>query len=173
MDNESPFPQRKHPRLKTFDYSRNGVYFVTVCSKEKKKIFSEVYTDQNGEAKTRLTAAGRIVEDQLKNVSTRFPGIETTDYIIMPNHVHALFLVYQRPVIVDMDEYGEKPTLCDVVCAFKSLVSIRCGKELGIYDIFQTSFYEHVVRKNDVLGKIKDYIRTNPARWRKDRFYIE
>ena len=169
MDNESSFPQRKHPRLKTYDYSRNGMYFVTICTKDKGNVLSSITPD----GQTLLTGAGVETERHIKMLQKRFEGIEATNYVIMPNHIHMVISVFQRPVIIRANEYTEKPTLCDIVGAFKSLTSRDCWKKYRIKHLFQKSFHEHIIRTRESLAKINDYVNKNPSRWQEDCFYVE
>ena len=168
MNNNNPFPQRKHPRFKTFDYSRNGMYFVTICTTEKAKILSHI--DSTG--KIVLSKIGIEAKNQIDHISERFKGVEVTSYVIMPNHIHLVVYIHQRPVIIRAEEYSKMPSLCDVIGAFKSVTSRICWKKYGAKHIFQRSFYEHIIRSYESLSEIEQYIVDNPARWKTDQFFV-
>ena len=169
MENEKALPERKHPRLKTYDYSRNGMYFVTICTKDKACILSRITED----GKNVLSGLGLETEAQIKNIPKRFNGFEIANYVIMPNHVHLIFSIFQRPPLIRADEYTKKPTLCDAVGALKSLTSRVCWEKYGAKHIFQKSFHEHIIRSDKALALINEYINTNPQKWRKDCFFAE
>ena len=169
MNNETFFPQRKHPRLKKFDYSRNGMYFITICTEGKRKILSHIGPENN----VVLSGIGTEVEKQLTGLTARFDGMEITKYVIMPNHIHAVVFIHQRQPIIRVEDHTNKPTLCDAVKSIKALTSRACREKFGVEKIFQTSFYEHVIRCGESLSEIYNYIDSNPARWRKDSFFVE
>ena len=141
-------PQRKQARLKAFDYSSNGYYFITICTKDKKCILSEIEPRPDGSVSHQLTQYGRIVESFLATIS----GID--HYVIMPNHVHMI-----------IHKTNDQPISSDVR-SFKILVSKSIGAS-----IWQRSFYDHIIRNEaDYLIKWK-YIDDNPAKWADDDYY--
>ena len=142
-------PQRKQARLKAFDYSSNGYYFITICTKDKKCILSEIEPRPDGSVLHLLTQYGQIVESFL----VTFPGID--QYVIMPNHVHMI-----------IHNTNGHPISSDVR-SFKILVSKAIGTS-----IWQRSYYDHVIRDEaDYLIKCR-YIDENPAKWASDEYYF-
>ena len=91
METNIKFPQRKHPRMKYFNYSSNNSYFVTICTENRKKILSEIV---NGTMI--LTKFGDIAKNELLALETHYPFLKIENYVIMPNHIHVLFL-FQHP----------------------------------------------------------------------------
>ena len=114
-----------------------------------------------------LTRYGKIVEEELLRLEERFPFIKIDRYVIMPNHIHVIFYY-------DDETAGAspRPTLMDVVCVFKSLATKRCKEVHPISKIFQTSFYDHVIRDGEEHEKIRGYIRENPTKWAEDELYL-
>ena len=159
--NTDEFPKRKHPRLKNYDYSQNGVYFITICSFQKQKIFSSILIDPEGEAINTLSPFGEITKKQIEEIQTRFPGMAIDKYVIMPNHIHLLLIV---------NDPGK--SVCDVICAFKSITAKQCRKTDPVLNVFQTSFHDHIVRDESDYQRIWNYIDTNVQRWEKDCFYL-
>lgn len=106
-------PKRKQNRLSCFDYSSNGAYAITICTKDKAKILSEIC--RGG---VLLRPQGKIVEKELLELEERY-GIVIDKYCIMPNHVHLIMFFdnYNR------EEQSPSPTISDVVCAFKSITT--------------------------------------------------
>ena len=142
--------KRKWPRLKGHDYSANGYYFITICTKDKKCLLSVIRPKADGTVSVLLTKYGRITESFLMNI----PGIDR--YVIMPNHVHLI-----------IHKTNEKPISTDIR-AFKGLVT----KQIG-FGIWQDYFYDHVIRdESDYIIKCK-YIDDNPAKWADDAYYSQ
>ena len=143
-------PKRKKLRLPDYDYSENGAYFITICTKNKAKILCSIQAPANeAEApEIHLTPLGKTVETAIQKI----PGMET--YVVMPNHVHMIILNQ------DHTDISAKVRL------FKSVVARKTGMK-----IWQTSFYDHVIRdESDFQIKWK-YIDDNPAKWASDEYY--
>ena len=83
-------PNRRHPRLRDYDYSRNGVYFLTICTRNRAPILSEIVGRGLAPAGVRLLLAGRIAAEELENLSKRFPRVRIEASVIMPNHMNLL-----------------------------------------------------------------------------------
>ena len=143
------FAQRKWPRLKNYDYSSGGFYFITICTKNRKRFLSRIEANPGETARLLLSEYGRVVESYLVS----FPGIEK--YVIMPNHIH--LIVHKT----------NGKSICDDVRSFKGLVTKKIGKS-----IWQDSFYDHVIRDEaDYLIKW-NYIEENPEKWAEDEYYL-
>ena len=177
MDKEKDLPKRKSTRLKNYDYSSTGVYFVTICIQDRKQILSEIIrtagsvtneqeTSPVGEGlappaySVKLNPCGEIVKEQLQLIEKRFPSVSVKDYVIMPDHIHAI--LYLRK-----EAGGEcpSPTLDDVICAFKSLTSRSCKSKYGMEKMFQRSYAEHIIRDREDYETRRRYIYENPMRW--------
>ncbi len=150
--------KRKHPRLKQYDYSQPGVYFITFCTKNRELLLSGItQPTPYAPAVTRLTEIGRIVEGELRELPI---GISLDKWVIMPNHVHLLVTIEQTS--------ETKIELSQFVRKVKSKSSHAAGRPL-----WQSSFYEHVVRGEKDYLEIWDYIDQNPAKWIEDEYYSE
>ena len=162
-------PQRKAPRLKGYDYTAPGAYFITICAKNRQCLFGSIpptpvgvdaRIDPRMDVPVCLTPLGQIVQKHLRAI----PGV--TACVVMPNHLHCLL------VIPDMGGSGpmqaSAPTISQRIRIFKGQISHETGAA-----VFQRSFYDHVVRNEAEYREIYDYILTNPARWAMDKFYIE
>ena len=154
-------PNHKHPRLKEYDYSLPGYYYVTVHTKDGSPRLSSVGRGlaPAASASIRLTAAGKIVTDQLLALESRFPGVRIDKYVIMPTHIHAIIQLSPSP--------DSHPTLMDVLRVFKSLATRECNRVLGASgnSLFQSSFYETVLRSEKAYQEAWRYIEENPAKW--------
>ena len=161
---ESALPQRKSARLKDFDYSSPGAYFVTLCTEGKRQLLSQIVGEGLAPPAVRLSRYGVVACEQIEAISSRFPCVRVDKYVIMPNHIHMIL------VIVDSGGASPSPTVSHVIGVFKSVTTRMCG--CGPH-LFQRSFHDHIIRgENDYL-KIWEYIDTNPMKWEEDCFYSE
>ncbi len=158
------YASRKSNRLKAYDYSSTGIYFITICTSKRNLYFWEDNIKITSyEQKIPLSRYGNIVDSAIKNIPIIYPEICVEKYVIMPNHIHILLRIYSydagRPMVA--------PTISRVVNQTKGFVS----KQIG-YPIWQKSFYDHIIRnEKDYLEKRK-YIENNPINWEKDDFFI-
>lgn len=155
-------PTRKPNRLNGYDYSADGAYFITICAKDRKCLFSRipVGADIIRPPEIVLTDYGRIVEQAIMNIPEHYSNAEVLAYVIMPNHVH---------ILLRLTEYdGRMVSAPTIIGQMKRYVS----KEAG-FSIWQKGFYDHVIRGERDYQMIWEYIDTNPAKWREDELYIE
>ena len=148
---------RKPNRLKNYDYSSQGAYFITICTLDRKCTLSHIV---GGDAliapQTNLTHCGEIARKYIESM----PGIDK--YVIMPNHIHLL-------IAIDGPMKASAPTISvpNLIRSFKVLVS----KEIG-QSIWQRSYHDHIIRdEEDYLNHLQ-YIVNNPAKWSEDNYYI-
>jgi len=169
MENE--LPKRKHPRLENYDYSSNGAYFVTICTHNRRCILSRVVGRGLAPAETgeiQYTLFGEIAKRQLLFLEERYLFLSVDHYVIMPNHIHAILTLKGETAGA-----SPRPTIMDIVCVYKSLTTRECKKNGLLGKLFQTSFYEHIIRCQDDYDEIRKYIHENPMRWNYDELYTE
>ena len=158
-------PKRKPNRLKKFDYSAPGAYFITICTKDRKNLFWEnVGASIARPQDVALTAQGKIVDTAIRNITKYYPAITVDCYTVMPNHIHLLLQI-------QTDGNGEPmhtPSISTVIQQMKGYVT----KQLG-YPIWQKLFHDHVVRGERDYQKISRYIEGNPMKWAEDCFYMK
>lgn len=153
---------RKPNRLKGFDYSSDGLYFITVCAKNRSNIFSKITVGRDDliPPQTELLNTGEILDKYIHSVNTKYENVEITDYVIMPNHFHLIIKINNGTVEAPC------PTVSTVIKGIKGLTT----REIG-FSVFQNSFYDHIIRdEEDYLTKAR-YISENPAKWQKDKYY--
>ena len=127
-------PCRKLHRLKSWDYSQTGYYFITICTKDKRKLLSNIF--QNGlDAVVEPTKIGAMIMDNWKQIATVYPGVETDCVCIMPNHLHGI-------LILNESVQQQSKSLSSIVRAFKS-VTTRKYNEL-VPEIEKTRFGRHL-----------------------------
>jgi len=165
---------RKLNRLKNYDYSTDGYYFVTICSKDRKDIFGE-YVGANGcwpvnnDMKIKLNEYGLIVDEELKNTENIRNEIKLGQYIIMPNHLHCIIIIQRNlsggQPSAPTDNINRKHTLSSFVSGFKSVVTKRINilRNTPRKPVWQRSFYDHIIRNDRSLHKLRGYIVNNPA----------
>jgi putative transposase len=143
-------PTRKAPRLSRFDYDAPGAYFVTICVAGKECVLGSV---QGG--RVLLNTLGAVVARGLADVPTRRAAHVDSSFV-MPNHVHAV--IWLR---------GNGTSLGQVVGAFKAASAREINRLRGVAGIpfWQRGYFDHVVRDDNDLERVREYIATNPIRW--------
>ena len=154
-------PKRKHPRLKNYDYSQNGCYFVTICVKEKKHLLGRVDVGRDAHIPPQiiLSMTGKVAEKYILNIEKAYQNILIENYVIMPNHIHRL-LMFDSSLCDDGGMRASRPTLSTVVRSFKTMVT----KEIG-YSVWQDSFYDRVIDSVKGYEEVWNYIEENPYKW--------
>jgi REP element-mobilizing transposase RayT len=156
---------RRSIRLKGYDYSRNGAYFVTICSWNRECIFGEI--SNRG---TCFNEIGLIVDETWSWLGKQYPYLELMEHVIMPNHFHGL-------IIIDNWKGGSRtaPTekskpLGRLLGAFKtrSTKLINVSRRTPGAPVWQRNYYERIVRNESEFKRISEYIINNPANWRDD-----
>ena len=154
-------PKRKPNRLRDFDYSSCGAYFITICTKERRNYFWNTVGATIGRPQdVPLTSYGKIVNDAINNIPKSYPQISVDYYVIMPNHIHLILQIYSedkigRPMVA--------PTISRVVGQLKGYVTKQIKEA-----VWQKSFHDHVIRNRDDYQEISRYIYENPSNWETD-----
>ena len=161
-------PQRKPTRLKGYDYSTAGTYFITICTKDKKHLLSRITVGQGlAPAENQLSIFGKIAEEQIKDIENRYKTVKIDKYVVMPNHIHLLISNHEKKAGA-----SPCPTISDVICTFKSMTTRLCKNNgFGEKHLFQSSFHDHIIRGEKDYQKIWEYIDTNVIQWEKDCYY--
>ncbi len=159
-------PKRKPTRLKDYDYSTPGTYFITICVKERKAVLSKIIVGASiaRPKEIHLTQYGKIVETAINNIPKHYPIISVDNYVIMPDHIHLLLRIH-------CDENGlpmVAPTINRVIQQTKGIIA----KQIG-FSIWQKSYNDHIIRCLDDYRNIWEYIDNNPAKWEEDSLYSE
>ncbi len=171
-------------RLPDYDYSQPGFYYVTICARDKKLMFGEI---ANGEIY--LNEAGSIVQAVWSSMPERFPHVKLDAYMIMPNHMHGIIellesdvdrannasraaqsIVSERNVINPLSA-RKRAALGEIIRAFKGATTNCIRTKVRPDFAWQEDYYEHIVRNDKDLERIRKYIFDNPAQRESDRFY--
>ncbi len=172
MENE--LPKRKPNRLKNFDYSAPGAYFITMCTKNRKCMLSEIVGAIHESPAVKLTEYGKIVDEIINNIPERF-NAEIKNYVVMPNHIHLIVHIKNEN---DLRAIRESPlrnryVISKLIGFIKMNASKKIHKCYGRTDIWQRSFHDHIIRDVKDYERIYKYICENPIFWKKDCFYTE
>ncbi len=163
--NLDKYPVRKQIRLENYDYSTPGGYFITICTKNRSNYFwNNVGASIARPREIPLNKNGKIVDSAIKNIEIIYQNITIDKYIIMPNHIHILLQIHSnndgRPMVA--------PTIERVIRQMKGYVTKKIGQS-----IWQSRFYDHIIRGEQDYKEIWQYIDTNPQKWEQDEFYTE
>ena len=163
MQNNDVLPKRKSIRLNGYDYSSCGAYFVTLCTKDKKKLFwNSVGANCVRPNEPPLSEIGKSVDYEINKISTIYNAVIIDKYVVMPNHIHMIIMILS-------DEYGRPqvaPTVSRLVKQFKGSISKQVG-----FPVWQRSYHDHIIRNQSDYDEIWQYIDENPLKWKLDCYY--
>ena len=179
--------KRKTPRYQSFDYNSVGVYFITICTQNRRCILSRIVgtgvLDCPSETgvldcpQIELTQCGEIADKYIKQLNDFYEHLSVEKYVIMPNHIHFLLWVKENKNKTDNGQ-SRTPVPTNVerannACSqFVSTFKRFCNKEYG-ENIWQTRFNDHIIRNRDDYEEHVKYIYENPIRWYYDELYTE
>ncbi len=168
---------RRSIRIPGYDYTSEGWYFVTICLQDKRCLFGNVRGN-----KMILNNIGLIVEMEWKRTAQLRQNIILDEYIIMPNHIHGIIVLnnkhdgrgtmHRAPT---MEQFG-KPvpgSIPTIIRSFKSAVTKNINKIRNTPEVpvWQRNYYEHIIRDENDLNRIRTYIHDNPLKWTEDKYY--
>ena len=165
-------PKRKPTRLKGYDYSTPGAYFITICTHNRKYLFSNIVGAIHELPENKLTQYGELVEQIIEILPDRF-NVFIPKYVIMPNHVHLIIEICsdneERAIRESPLQYHRS-----VIDKMVGFLKMNVSKKIHNTDnekIWQRSYHDHIIRCEKDYQKIWEYIDTNVIRWKKDCFY--
>ncbi|MGL5874977.1 MAG: transposase [Xenococcaceae cyanobacterium] len=168
-------------RLPNRDYAANGWYFVTICTQQKIHYFGNIINTE-----MQRSPIGEIAQKFWEEIPQHFAFTHVDKYIIMPNHLHGI-IVIDRPIDRQSNvetRYIASPTPTDrsnkfaplkpgslqaIIHAYKASVTRWCRKNQQEHFAWQPRFYEHIIRDDGSLEKIREYIVNNPSKWEEDK----
>jgi REP element-mobilizing transposase RayT len=158
--------------LQNYDYAAPGAYFITICVQYRLHLFGNVH---GGEMI--LNAAGKMIENEWKQLPQRFVHVQLDDFIIMPDHFHAVVWLTPTAESQSVRSASRRGTtasnaLGDIVGAFKSITThryirgVRANQWTAFHGrLWQNDYWEHIIRNQNDLDNVRAYIQTNPLRW--------
>ncbi len=188
----APMPSRKFAtrtmhrhsiRLKGYDYSAAGGYYITIATLYRECLFGEIL-----DGEMIRNALGEIVQECWNEIPSHFPNVEAGAFTVMPNHAHGIIVIHEKKISVVVGAQHAAPlpqpsslvpveggipnvkpgSLGAIVRSFKSAVTRRAGRELNVSNIWQRNYYEHIIRNQTDYERIVNYIVTNPISWMQD-----
>ena len=158
--------RRRSIRIKDYDYGHIGAYFVTICAHQRIRLFGDVV-----DGAMRLNRLGEIVRETWEGLPAHYPNVELDSFVVMPNHIHMVIKIvgagFKPALMSDKKPY----ILPEIVRALKTF-SARRINEYRVSPgapVWQRNYYEHVIRNEKSLNKIREYIANNPMQWEFDR----
>lgn len=164
---------RRNNRLKGYDYTKEGLYFITICAKNHECIFGKIISQPVGAGlaparnNIKLSKIGQIIDNQWNNIPNQYNNIEIIEYIIMPNHIHGIIRL-RATARVAPTGLGKIIGSFKSKCAYEYLRYIKNNAVDASSDIWQRNYYDHVIRTDSSLKQICKYIRTNLSTWVND-----
>lgn len=166
------FVRRKPTRLNNYDYSNSGAYFITICTHNKKYLFSNVVGAIQELPENKLTQYGEYVKQIIEILPLRF-NISIPKYVIMPNHIHMIIVIKndEGRAIRESPLLRRNRSIIDKTIGF---LKMNVSKKIHITykeNIWQRSYHDHIIRDEKDYLKIWEYIDTNVIKWKLDCFY--
>jgi putative transposase len=162
---------RRSIRIKGYDYSQAGAYFVTICTQDRKYLFGDIK-----QSRMLMNYVGHAVVECWNDIQTHFPHVELDEFIVMPNHIHGVAMISDvgaRHAVPLPEQFG-KPvsgSLPTIIWSFKSAVTKHINelRQTPGSQLWQRNYWEHIIRNEQELNRIREYIRNNPMQWGMDR----
>ena len=163
---------RKTIRLKDYDYSNEGMYFITICTQNRECILGNIVRNNNVNdvgahicAQIELSEKGIIVDKCLYKLEEMYIYLKLHDFVIMPNHIHMIIEIENIFRAQICAPTTNNKTIGQIIRGFKAGVSKNIG-----YPIWQRNYYEHIIRNEKELYQTIEYIKYNPLNWENDKY---
>jgi len=180
---------QKQYRLPGYDYSLDGYYFVTICTRGRECLFGEVRDNQ-----MQLSQLGKVIDGFWTKIPDHFTYAQMDEFVVMPNHVHGIIVIDHGrrngrrngrktvrkpkirhglstvPTVISKKHLQPQPkSLSIIVRNYKAAVTGESRRQNYSHDLWQPRFHDHVIRDEDSLNRIRLYIQENVFNWGKDR----
>ena len=169
-------PVRKDIRLRGYDYSKSGRYFITICVKDRHELLWELHVGARiarpqlsdigkaiEKARPQLSDIGKVIEKAIDNIPHIYESVTIDKYVIMPNHIHMILMIGHN-----CGRAMRAPTISMIINQMKGYVSKQVG-----YSVWQKLFHDHIIRDDIEYQRILQYMDENPARWNEDEYYTQ
>jgi REP element-mobilizing transposase RayT len=177
------FGKRRSIRLKDYDYRSGGFYFITICTEKRKLLFGKIV-----DGEMQLNMAGKIAQKCWTEIPAHYPSVKLDMFVIMPNHIHGILIIEENIEDIKVKNMARAQDIAPlrgmrsrkvmsgsvgaIVRGYKIGVSKWFLNNTFIKDVWQRNYYEHIIRKEESLLKIQEYILNNPASWEKDSLFL-
>lgn len=176
---------RQSIRLQGYDYSKNGAYFITICTQNRECLFGKIV-----DGVMRLNDAGQNAKIYWENIPDHYPFVVLDEYVVMPNHIHGIVIIdtivnvnsvgandYSPPQritnVPQQRPNGTSKTIGAIVRGFKIGGTKWFRINTDIDTVWQRNYYEHIIRNEDELNRIREYIINNPRNWKTDKLFLQ
>lgn len=150
------YPKRKHIRLKTHDYAQSGVYFLTLCVREKVPMLG-ILCETETDVFIKRSSYGESVDACVREIEKHYSHVKLRRYMLMPDHIHLLVQIRNK---ADIPSEEKTASVCDIVKGLKRAVTKKIG-----FSIWQNSFYERIIKDREAYVSVCRYIDQNPRKW--------
>jgi len=173
---------RRSIRLKNYDYSNTGAYFITVCAYNRECLFGNMQT-----GKIVLNQFGQIISNKWNQIPKHFLNVQLDEFIIMPNHLHGIIIIvgakhltkefsknlqYRQKNASPLHLNGTKPgSLSAIMQNFQSVTTRKINqiRKTPGSKLWQRNFFEHIIRDEKELNQVREYVINNPLEWELDK----
>jgi REP element-mobilizing transposase RayT len=155
---------RRSIRLKRYDYSQPGAYFITICTHQRECLFGEIIDGQ-----MQLNQFGKIVQYHWHNLEKYHSHIQLDEFVVMPNHFHGIIIINKK-LDTDTSIDIQQTAIPEIIRGFKTFSARQINKirHQSSVPLWQRNYYERIIRDEEELNQIKKYIINNPLNWTKD-----
>jgi putative transposase len=173
---------RRHIRLSGWDYSSEGIYFITICCRDKNSFLGKIEDN-----KTIYSEIGIVATQYWLEIPAHFPHVRLDEFVIMPNHIHGIIILDYSSVVTchgmplpakqefnhNINEFSKpvKNSVSVIINQFKSSVKRWCNKNGFEYFQWQSRFYDEILYNKNSIENIREYIYNNPKYWKNDKLY--
>ncbi len=156
---------RRSIRLQGYDYTQPGKYFVTICVSKREHLLGHI---ENGEM--HLNLYGKVVQTNWDYLPKIYTHVELDAFVIMPNHIHCIIVLKEETTEAVGVSKRRRQGLPEVIRGLKTFSATRINQLRNVkgISVWQRGYYEHIIRNEDALDKIRQYIVHNPVMWDKD-----
>ena len=172
-------------RLKNYDYSQNGAYFVTICAKNREHWFGKIVISQL-QYEMRLSEIGNNAQKYWLKIPNHFSFVKLGEFVVMPNHIHGIVIIDKNDnYIVETPnvetpklgvstgndkKYWKSGNLGVIINQYKRVCTIQ-SRQINPNFAWQSRFYDRIIRNEKEYGRISEYIFYNPQNWEKDDYF--
>jgi putative transposase len=165
-------------RLQNWNYGWNGIYFITICTKDRECYFGDVVDFVGSQRFVQLYEIGRIARQYWSEIPSHFPFAELDEFVIMPNHIHGIIIINKKDdgrndeqtTVKRRNKFGpQSNNIASVIRGFKAAVK-KYAIMNNIAFEWQSRFYDNIVQSDESFNRIRQYIQSNPSDWAADEY---
>ncbi|OWY67534.1 transposase [cyanobacterium TDX16] len=167
-----PTKHNRHSiRLQNYNYSTAGAYFITICTHQRECLFGEI-----SEGVMQLSQLGQVAQSHWMNLPKYHSNLYLKTFVVMPNHLHGILILHSDRsgrAGFDQTSTAKSPDLPEIIRGFKTFSARQINKirRVSKIPVWQRNYYEHIIRNEESLERIRQYIENNPLSWFMDRLH--